>query len=167
MVAFGSESITFAGPRILPMRKPPVILLADDDENDVLLLRRTFERAKVAGHFMVVRDGQEAIDYLSGIGKFADRANYPWPAVMLLDLKMPMLDGFDVLTWWREHRPARDLPIVVMSSSNQESDVQRAMALGAAAYHVKSGDLQYLLAFARDLHEKWLKRRRRTTLRRA
>jgi CheY-like chemotaxis protein len=149
------------------MRKAPVILLADDDENDALLLKRTFERAKVAGHFMVVRDGQEAIDYLSGTGKFADRASYPWPAVMLLDLKMPMLDGFDVLTWWREQGPARELPIVVMSSSNQESDVQRAMALGAAAYHVKSGDLQYLLAFARGLHEKWLKRRRRATLKRA
>src|SRR5215813_3168859 len=124
--------MTFAGPRILPMRKPPVILLADDDENDVLLLKRTFERAKVAGQFMIVRDGQEAIDYLSGAGRFADRVKYPWPALMLLDLKMPMLDGFDVLAWWRESG-ARELPIVVMSSSNQESDVKRVMALGAAA----------------------------------
>src|SRR5215467_15621985 len=130
------------------MRKAPVILVADDDENDVLLLQRTFERAKVASRFVAVRDGQEAIDYLSGTGKFADREKNPWPAVMLLDLMMPLLDGFDVLTWWREHGPARDLPIVVMSSSNQESDVDRAMALGAAAYQVKSGDLQCLVAFA-------------------
>jgi CheY-like chemotaxis protein len=140
------------------MKRPPVILVAEDDENDVLLLERTFQRAKVASRFVVVRDGQEAIDYLSGIGRFADRVTYPWPALMLLDLKMPMLDGFDVLTWWREHGTARELPIVVMSSSNQESDVKRAMALGAAAYQVKSGDLQHLLAFVSELQEKWLKR---------
>jgi CheY-like chemotaxis protein len=140
------------------MRKVPVILVADDDDNDVLLLERAFQRANVSSRFVVVRDGQEAIDYLSGTGKFADRATYPWPALMLLDLKMPLLDGFDVLTWWREHGPARGLPIVVMSSSNQESDVERATALGAAAYQVKSGDLQFLVAFARDLREKWLKR---------
>jgi CheY-like chemotaxis protein len=146
------------------MRKAPVILVADDDENDVLLLQRTFERAKVASRFVVVRDGQEAIDYLSGTGRFGDREKYPWPALMLLDLKMPMLDGFDVLTWWRKQGPTRDLPIVVMSSSNQESDVVRAMALGAATYHVKSGDLQYLVAFARDLHNKWLKRRKKANL---
>ncbi len=158
--------MTFARPRILPMRRPPVILVADDDDNDVLLLERAFKRAKVAGRFVVVRDGQEAIDYLSGTGRFGDRASYPWPALMLLDLKMPLLDGFDVLTWCREHPPARDLPIVVMSSSNQESDVERAMALGAAAYQVKSGDLQHLLAFARNLREKWLKRAKKETLRR-
>jgi len=138
------------------MRKLPVILVADDDDNDLLLLERAFQRANVASRFVAVRDGEEAIDYLSGTGRFADREKNPWPAVMLLDLKMPMLDGFDVLTWWREHGPARDLPIVVMSSSNQESDVDRAMALGAAAYQVKSGDLQCLVAFAKDLREKWL-----------
>jgi CheY-like chemotaxis protein len=158
LVAFDWGSMTFALPSILHMRTPPVILVADDDENDVLLLERAFGRAKVASRFMVVRDGQEAIDYLSGTGRFGDRASYPWPALMLLDLKMPLLDGFDVLRWWREHAPARELPIIVMSSSNQESDVQRVMGLGAAAYQVKSGDLQYLLAFARDLREKWLKR---------
>jgi CheY-like chemotaxis protein len=149
--------MTFAGPPILLMRKPPVILVADDDENDVLLLERAFQQAKVAGHFVVVRDGQEAIDYLSGTGRYEDRADYPWPALMLLDLKMPLLNGFDVLKWWRERGSARDLPIVVMSSSNQESDVEREMALGAAAYQVKSGDLQHLLTFARDLRAKWLK----------
>jgi CheY-like chemotaxis protein len=139
------------------MRKLPVILVADDDDNDVLLLERAFQRANVSGRFVVVRDGQEAIDYLSRAGRFGDREKYPWPALMLLDLKMPMLDGFDVLTWWREQGPTRDLPIVVMSSSNQESDVVRAMALGAAAYQMKSGDLQFLVAFARDLREKWLR----------
>lgn len=136
------------------MRKLPVILVADDDDNDLLLMERAFQRANVASRFVVVRDGQEAIDYLSGTGRFADREKNPWPALMLLDLKMPMLDGFDVLTWRREYGPARDLPIVVMSSSNQESDVERAMALGAAAYQVKSGDLQFLVAFARELRQK-------------
>jgi CheY-like chemotaxis protein len=158
LVAFCSASMTFVGAPVVLMRSPPVILLADDDDNDALLLERAFQRAKVAVRFMAVRDGQEAIDYLSGKGKYGDRTNYPWPALMLLDLKMPLLDGFDVLTWWREQGNERDLPIVVMSSSNQQLDVERAMALGAAAYQVKSGDLQNLVSFARELRERWLGR---------
>jgi CheY-like chemotaxis protein len=160
LVAFGPESVIFLGLRVLCMKKPPIILLADDDKNDVLLLERAFQRAKVEVRFMVVGDGQEAIDYLSGTGKFGDRASYPWPALVLLDLKMPMVDGFDVLEWWRgrehAHASAGELPIVVMSSSNQESDINRAMGLGAAGYQVKSGDLQNVFAFAKDLREKWL-----------
>jgi CheY-like chemotaxis protein len=158
--------MTFLGPGVLLMNSRPVILLADDDDNDVLLLQRAFQRAKIAVRFVVVRDGQEAIDYLSGTGKFGDRASYPWPALMLLDLKMPLLDGFDVLTWWHDRMDEQRLPIVVMSSSNQESDVQRAMRLGAAAYQVKSGELENLFSFARELREQWLGRANKEALRR-
>jgi CheY-like chemotaxis protein len=139
-----------------PMANHPVILVAEDDENDVLLLEQAFERASVPCHFEVVRNGQEAVDYLSGEGTYGDRAAHPWPTLMLLDLKMPLLNGFEVLSWWREQDYERDLPIVVMSSSNQESDIEQAMALGATAYRVKPSDFQYLVAVAQELRDRWL-----------
>ena len=139
------------------MRNEPVILVAEDNENDVLLLRRALENAKVFARLAVARNGQEAIEYLSGHGNYADRAAHPWPAVMLMDLKMPMVDGFDVLAWWRDQRGERELPIVVLSSSGLESDTKRAMALGAAAYRVKSTDFQDLVTVAEELRERWLK----------
>jgi CheY-like chemotaxis protein len=139
------------------MKDPSAILIADDDENDVSLLKLAFEEAKISNPIRVVRDGQEAIDYLSRKGIYADSDKHPWPAVMLLDLKMPRLDGFDVLTWWHQHNQGQYLPIIVMSSSNQESDIEAAMALGAAAYRVKPADFDYLVAVARELREHWLK----------
>ena len=139
------------------MRNEPVILVAEDDENDVLLLRRALKTAKVFAGLSVVRNGQEAIDYLSGHGNYVDRAAHPWPAVMLLDLKMPMVDGFDVLTWWRDQRGERELPIVVLSSSGLESDTERALSLGAAAYRVKPTDFQDLVTVAEEVRERWLK----------
>jgi CheY-like chemotaxis protein len=134
----------------------PVILVADDDANDVLLLEHAFQRANVPCQLEVVRDGQEAEDYLSGAGTYGDRRAHPWPALMLLDLKMPKVDGLQVLIWWREHVHERELPIVVMSSSNQESDLKDAMALGAAAYQVKPSDFEYLVAVAQELRDSWL-----------
>jgi two-component system response regulator len=139
------------------MRNEPLILIAEDDENDVLLLRRALETAKVFARLSVVRNGQEAIDYLSGHGNYVDRVAHPWPAVMLLDLKMPMVDGFDVLTWWRDQRGERELPIVVLSSSVLESDTERALSLGAAAYRVKATGFEHLVTVAEELRERWLK----------
>jgi DNA-binding response OmpR family regulator len=133
-----------------------VILIADDNNDSVFLLDRAFEKANVRNPRIVVQNGKEAIDYLSGEGVYADREKYPWPALMLLDLKMPLLDGFDVLRWWRGRDGAGTLPIVVMSSSNQDVDVAKAIELGAAAYHVKPADFGYLVDVARELSERWL-----------
>jgi len=138
------------------MRTQPLILVADDDEDDVFLLERAFEKASVFVRVIVVPNGEEAIGYLSGEGKYSDRKEYPWPVLMLLDLKMPMVDGFDVLNWWRERGRERDLPIVVMSTSNHEADVKRAMDLGAAAYRVKPSEFERLLAVASELRDRWL-----------
>jgi len=132
-----------------------VILIADDDESDVFLLERAFQKANVGVRVMVVPNGEEAIGYLSGEGKYRDRNEYRWPVLMLLDLKMPMVSGFEVLTWWREHGKKRNLPIIIMSTSNHEADIKRAMALGAVAYRVKPSDFEYLVAVAEELRE-WL-----------
>src|SRR6478736_6211312 len=102
-----------------PMASEPVILVADDDENDAFLLRQALMEMKVRCRLETVRNGKEAIDYLNGEGAYGDRNLHPWPTLMLLDLKMPIADGFDVLAWWQNKVRDRELPIVVMSSSNQ------------------------------------------------
>jgi CheY-like chemotaxis protein len=133
------------------MERESVVLIVDDDENDLLLMQRALAKASIFGQVMVVRAGEEAIDYLSGEGKYGDRKLYPLPSLMLLDLKMPMVDGFDVLAWCRERGHGRSLPIVVMSSSNHDSDIARAMALGATSFRTKPNDFQQLVAIARDV----------------
>jgi CheY-like chemotaxis protein len=144
------ESEIFAV-NVLLMERESVVLIVDDDENDVLLMERALKKASIFAQVMVARDGQEAIGYLSGEGKYGDRKVYPMPNLMLLDLKMPIVDGFEVLAWCREQGREWTMPIVVTSSSNHEGDIARAMALGATAYKVKSCNFQYLVAVAKDL----------------
>ncbi len=138
------------------MRGFPTVLLADDDENDRYLLDLAFEKNGLPNVLQVVRNGEEAIDYLRGDGVYSDREKYPWPSLMLLDLKMPLVDGFEVLAWWQKQEKTRALPIIILSSSSQERDIQRAMALGATEYCAKPVDFQHVLVVARKLRDRWL-----------
>src|SRR5438094_5167808 len=113
------------------------ILLAEDDPNDVLLLERAFQKAGLRNSLKIVPDGEEAIEYLSGRGPYADREQYPLPFLLLLDLKMPGTDGFEVLQWLRAEAELKRLLVVVLTSSNLQSDVDRAYELGANSYLVK------------------------------
>jgi CheY-like chemotaxis protein len=115
----------------------PVILLAEDDDNDIFFMRRALQKAEINCPLHVVRNGQETLDYLGGAGPFADRERYPLPAILFLDLKMPFVDGFDVLAWVRSQSPLKDLPVVVLTSSSEDRDRRRASELGAKAYCVK------------------------------
>jgi len=115
----------------------PVILLAEDDDNDVFFMRRALQKSGIDFALQVVRDGQQAIDYLNGHGAFSDRGQYPLPTVILVDLKMPFLDGFEVLTWIRTQPSLNGLPVAVLTSSAEERDRRRARELGARAYFVK------------------------------
>ncbi len=119
------------------MLEQKFILLAEDDPNDVLLLERAFQKAGFGDILKKVRDGGEAIDYLSGKGIYADRERFPLPFLMLLDLKMPGTDGFEVLQWVRSEPELKRLLIVVLTSSNVQSDVDRAYELGANSYLIK------------------------------
>ena len=137
---------------------PPkrTILVADDDQNDVFFLRRAFQKSGLE-HFVVhVSDGQEAIEYLRGDSNYSDRARFPLPALLLLDLKMPKVDGFDVLNWLRGQADFKEMPVVVLSSSSREDDIQRARSLGADDYRVKPADFEQLLVLARDVSTRWL-----------
>src|SRR2546428_9867920 len=119
-----------------------VILLAEDREDDILLIRKAFQEAFINNPLQVVRDGEEAIAYLSGEGKYSNRAEYPLPELMLLDLKMPGTDGFDVLKWMRQQPGLQALRVVVLTSSDQMRDVNAAYQLGANSFLVKPIDFE-------------------------
>jgi CheY-like chemotaxis protein len=114
-------------------------LLVEDDPNDVLMLELEFQRVPAQIRLVNVHDGGEAMQYVKGEGKFADTTKYPHPDVILLDLKMPRINGFEFLQWLRAKAPNhfRLIPVVIMSSSALREDVDRAYELGANSYLVK------------------------------
>lgn len=132
-----------------------VILLAEDREDDIILIRRAFEKAGCDCRLVVVRDGDEAVRYLSGSDKFAARDLYPFPTLLLLDLKLPMMDGFEVLRWIRDQPELKDLPVIVLTLSNRIRDVNEAYALGAYSFLIKTTDFQDTVAFAQSLSSYW------------
>src|SRR3954466_226799 len=101
-------------------------MIVEDREDDILLMRKAFDRACLSNPLQIIRDGAEAIAYLSGVGRYSNRAEYPLPVLILLDLKMPKVDGFEVLQWIRSQPRIRGLPVVVLTSSNQIRDVNHA-----------------------------------------
>ena len=114
------------------------VLLVEDDLNDIFLVKRAFKMAKLPTPLQVVTDGVEAISYLRGDGKYADRDAFPLPQLIVMDIKMPRKTGFEVLAWVKGNElPIRRIPIVIVSSSNNPSDINRAYELGANAYMVK------------------------------
>lgn len=135
------------------------ILLAEDDDNDIFLMRRAFERVGVPNPLAVVHNGQEAIDYLAGTGKFSNRKQYPLPGLVLLDLKMPWMDGFDVLKWLRTHPQFDTLPVVVLTSSKLQADVDKSRQLGVYDYRVKPQGFDDLVSLLDDVRKCWLDER--------
>lgn len=115
------------------------VLYVEDEENDIFFMKRSFRRLGLEQALKTVGDGQAAIDYLAGQGAFANRAEYPLPQVVLLDLNLPTVSGFQVLTWIRNQSPHPDLPVVVFSSSARAEDKLRAKELGATDYLEKPG----------------------------
>ena len=132
------------------------ILLAEDDVDDVVLTQRAFKRARLANPLAVVRDGEEALEYLDGQGRYADRDQYPFPMLLLLDLNLPKINGFQVLEWLRENPPLHHLPVAVLTSSDHDPHAERAFALGADSYLIKPPDAGTLLALVQRLHAYWL-----------
>lgn len=133
-----------------------LILLVEDQQDDILLVTRAFKVAGIANPIQVVRSGTEALSYLSGEGKFANRAEYPLPRIVLLDLRMPGMDGYEVLTWVRKQDGLRGLPVIVLTSSNLISDVNRAYQLGATSFFVKDVDFQNTISLVQALKTYWM-----------
>ena len=133
------------------------ILLVEDDPNDILLTRRAFRKANLTNaSLQVVTDGDTAVAYLSGAGEYADRDRYPLPVVVLLDLKLPRRSGHEILAWLRQQPELKRLLVVVLTSSNQRSDVDQAYDLGANSYLVKPIGLAALVEVVQALNLYWL-----------
>ncbi len=132
------------------------ILLVEDDEADIFLLRRAFRNARIANPLIEVRDGQAAIQYLSGEGDYADRARYPIPFLILLDLRLPKLSGFEVIAWMRDQPQLANLIVVVLTASDHVPDVTKARDLGANSYLVKPGTFQELVEMVKRIKGRWL-----------
>jgi CheY-like chemotaxis protein len=131
------------------------ILLVEDDENDVLLIQRAFRRAGLGTALKVARDGEQAIDYLSGHGAYSNRERFPLPFLLLLDLKMPGVDGFEVLQWVRAEPELKRLLVVVLTSSNLQADVDRAYELGANSYLVKPVEFEEMVNMVQRFEVYW------------
>lgn len=133
-----------------------LILAAEDEETDGLLLRLALKKSGLPNPLVIARDGQEAVDYLSGAPPYQDRVVHPAPALLLLDLKMPRMNGFDVLAWLAERPEYQYLPVVVLSSSTNEADMDEARLLGARECLVKPNNFRELPKLLQDVAARWI-----------
>lgn len=133
-----------------------LFLLVDDNRDDALLIQRAFIKAKVLNALQVVNSGQEAIAYLSGTGKYSNRAEFPLPSLLLLDLNMPGMDGFELLRWLRQQPTLRTLRVVVLTSSDDMRDVNAAYKLGANSFLIKPADLDRFVEISQALSGYWI-----------
>jgi len=138
------------------MAEPQVILLAEDRDDDIFLICKAFERAHITYPLYIVRDGEEAINYLAGVGKFSRRAEYPLPSLLLLGLKMPRADGFTVLKWIRSQPSLSSVIVIVLTMSEDLRDVNKAYELGANSFLVKPMDFDNATALTELLRAYWL-----------
>jgi CheY-like chemotaxis protein len=138
------------------MLSDDTILLVEDDPNDILLIQRALYKANVKHPVQVLKDGEEAVLYLGGKQMYADRDRYPLPMLMLLDLKLPRKSGFEVLRWLRQEPGLKLLPVVVLTSSAENSDIQQAYNLGANSYLVKPVGFDGLLEMIKQINLYWL-----------
>jgi CheY-like chemotaxis protein len=127
------------------------ILLVEDNPDDVFIFKLALQDANITTSVGVAVDGQEAVDYLSGANKYSDREQYPLPFIVFLDLKMPFLDGFEVLSWIRTQPPLRGIATVVLSGSDEAKDHEKADELGAGGYLIKPPEPQAILKFLDNL----------------
>jgi CheY-like chemotaxis protein len=131
------------------------ILQVEDDANDVFFLQKAMKKVGVANEIQVASDGQQAIDYLNGTGKFADRAQFPLPCLVLLDLKLPHVMGLDVLKWIRQ-QPGPARIVVMLTASGEDADIAAAYRLGANGFLVKPSEASKLEDMVKAIRDFWL-----------
>jgi CheY-like chemotaxis protein len=134
-----------------------VVLLAEDDDDDIFLIKLAFKEAQIPNRLQVVRDGEEAVAYLMGEGQYANRAQYPLPTLLLLDVKMPRRNGFEVLQWIRSEPTLRALRVIVLTTSTEPARAREAYLLGANAFLVKPAEFRSLVNLFKALDSYWLR----------
>jgi CheY-like chemotaxis protein len=133
----------------------PTLLHVEDNLGDKELLQHACNSAGIKCNLQWVEDGQAAVDYLLAQGAFSDRKRFPLPSLMLLDLKMPRKNGFEVLQWLRQQDQLKWLPVVVFTASDSSKDTLRAFQLGANSLLVKPTAYRDLVQYVRELHHYW------------
>ncbi len=131
------------------------ILQVEDDPNDVFFLKHAMDKVGVANPIQIAVDGQQAIDYLRGAGKFADRELFPLPCLVLLDLKLPYVMGLEVLKWIRS-QPLKSIVVIILSASSERADIATAYALGANAFLTKPSEANKLEDIVKAIKDFWL-----------
>ncbi len=131
------------------------ILQVEDDPNDVFLLQHAMTKAGVENPIQVATNGQQAIDYLKGVGKYTNRKEFPQPCLVLLDLKLPHVMGLNVLKWIRQ-QPGTALVVVILTASGEDEDIAAAYRLGANAFLVKPSQASKLVEMAKAIKDFWL-----------
>jgi CheY-like chemotaxis protein len=132
------------------------ILLVEDNENDVYFMQRAAKSAGIANQLQVVKDGQGAIDYLAGTGSFQNREQFPFPCMVLLDLKLPVKDGLEVLSWIRQQPKFRRLVVIILTTSRELTDIAAAYDIGVNAYLVKPSDVSVLVEMIAAMKQFWI-----------
>lgn len=132
------------------------ILLVEDNEDDIFLMKRALKSAEIKNPVITLEDGQQAIDYLSGVEPYTDRSKHPLPVLVFLDLKLPIVKGHEVLAWIRSQPELKNTIVVVLTSSNEQSDLKKAYGLGANSYVVKPPTAQQLTELAKAFKWYWL-----------
>jgi CheY-like chemotaxis protein len=132
------------------------ILYVEDDKNDAYLMRDAFEEAKVSVPLVVVDDGQKAMDYLAAAPPYSDRTIHPLPRLVLLDMRLPLRSGLEVLKWIKTTPALCAIPVVMLTSINQEPDMHRAYVQGANGFLVKPGNPEQLLSMVKSIEAFWL-----------
>jgi CheY-like chemotaxis protein len=132
------------------------LLVVEDNEDDILFLERAFEEASLRNPLQILRDGDSAVEYLSGIGEYADRDRYPLPPLVLLDIRLPRRSGLEVLSWIKQQSGLRRLPVVILTTSRENSDINRAYDLGANSYLLKPVEPDDLREMVKTLNFYWL-----------
>jgi CheY-like chemotaxis protein len=144
--------------------KMRTLLLVEDNEDDLFIMKRALKAACISNPLHVVEDGQQAIDYLDGIGEFQDRSRYPLPALVFLDLKLPLRSGLEVLRWMRGRADLKTIVVVVLTSSEHPSDITSAYSAGANSYLVKPPTADDLIQMAKSFRWYWLEYNRFETV---
>ena len=137
-------------------RETDPILIVDDSEDDALLFRSALEEAGIENPLFHATGYEEALEYLTGLGKFIDRAKYPMPLVVFLDINMPGKTGFDLLQWIRSDVRTKGLVVLMMSGSSSQADISRSYALGANSYLMKPETHEELLKTLEHFRRFWL-----------
>ncbi len=134
----------------------PTILLIEDEASDATLLLRGFEKSKVLNPIVHLKDGDQALAYLAGVGQYGDRTKHPLPVLILLDLKLPGMTGLQLLQWLRTQKEIRRIPVVVLTMDDSPSSVNAAYDLGANSYLVKPGNPVHIAKMVDNIQHYWI-----------